>query len=320
MNLISDYREQQESDHEDEREDPFAEPEYEEKPTISPNAGAGGLPEFPQHRRRSRSPWWLILALLLLISAAIYWGFLRDQNDLSSLFTKEPSPVQIEESDDVKPKAGQTTTTPAEELVVPGAVGVGSETTLEPTAVIPGALGRTAQLMSWFSEALPKDMRLTTLIMDETSFSAEISAADRQALDAFYQRLQDRFPGKVTFSPTTGTSGTRTLLSGLYDSPVAPVSASASTAQGILANLQSHASTTGVQIIDSGADSPRQRADQKTVTPLFVKVRGTNNGCLNFIRRIAQENGAVRVSKVILLSNTDQQSDLVLRLEVNGAL
>jgi hypothetical protein len=75
MNLISDYREQQESDHEDEREDPFAEPEYEEKPTISPNAGAGGLPEFPQHRRRSRSPWWLILALLLLISAAIYWGF-----------------------------------------------------------------------------------------------------------------------------------------------------------------------------------------------------------------------------------------------------
>jgi hypothetical protein len=123
--------------------------------------------------------------------------------------------------------------------------------------------------MSWFSEALPKDMRLTTLIMDETSFSAEISAADRQALDAFYQRLQDRFPGKVTFSPTSGTSGTRTLLSGLYDSPVAPVSASAATAQGILANLQSHASTTGVQIIDSGADSPRQRADQKNGDSAF---------------------------------------------------
>ncbi|MBN1542422.1 hypothetical protein JW992_09775 [candidate division KSB1 bacterium] len=311
MNLISDYRDQEDVGPTLEREDPFEEPKYESREPVAPHMNHTDF-DFAPKRRRSSSPWLIIFALLILIGTAVYWGFLRDQVDFASIFSKKTPVIDAPATDVVtqQPSTVQPPTTdrPAE-AVRPVKPSVGAES---------GALGRTARIVDMVFSALHEDVRLSTLIMDEHSFSVEIAAKTRATLEAFYSKLNDSFSGTLSFSPSNTGIEARALITGLFAEPAAGADVSMSADQ-VLQNLRRHAASTNVQVIEASLGTTRRDAG-RTITPLFFKIRGTRESCRTYLDQIVQENGRLRVAKIILMSTTGQQADLVLRLEVVNAL
>ena len=347
MNLLIDQRE------ETNVQEPGWTPETAEQP-VSPLMEEPALPrnaetpldyynfDEPEGQKRSiLGPVLIILLLLAAIGAAAYYGFFYKPEELGEFQksaqqaapqTAEPAPVLTEpavtESASTTGPAVESATAaePVAESAPAGQApdtGVPASSRPEPARLQPAATGngsplaRAAGLLGGILAARPDDLHVSTLILDQNSFSAEVSAQGRAVIENYANALKSSVPGGLTSSPASGYySGARALVTGTFPSisPPAQPAVDAAGLTQIKEELRATASEAGLKVIEVSQAKPIQRSGESWTT-IFAKVSGSESQfeayCLSLAGRLPQ----MRLDKIILQTDKAQKTVGVLRLE-----
>lgn len=163
-------------------------------------------------------------------------------------------------------------------------------------------------MMSTLLGSIPSSSRLSTLFMDDGSFSIEVSGP-RSDLEKYQNDLKrDLSSAKISHG---AISGGKTLISGTF-----PMAANSSSASGVgkdkvLSDLTSLSGSTGVRVVEKSAKDLGAGGSAKS--EIFLKVSGSVDQCQNVLKGFADKNWNVQISKVLLLPMNQQRANLVLR-------
>jgi len=341
MNLLIDQRE------EAHMQEPEWTPETAEQPA-SPLMEDPALPrnaetpldyynfDEPEGQKRSiLGPVLIILLLLAAIGAAAYYGFFYKPEELGE-FQKsaqqaapqasEPAPVLTEPAAESTAPGGSV----AEEISSAEAPATESPAPVQAESVQPAPartlpaetgggspLARAAGLLGGILAARPADLHVSTLILDQNSFSAEVSAQGRAVIENYANALKSSVPGGLSSSPASGYySGSRALVTGTFPSisSAAPPVVEAAELTRIKDDLQAAAREAGLKVIEVSQAKPILRSGESWTT-VFSKVSGSESQfqayCLNLAGRLPQ----MRLDKIILQTDKAQKTVGVLRLE-----
>jgi len=328
MNLLIDQRE------ESTLPEPDWTPQQEEQPA-SPILQEPALPkgaetpldyysfEEPESRKRGiLGPILIILLLLAAIGAAAYYGFFYKPQELGEL-RKPAAAVQPAATEPAPAVTGSvpSTSAPATEA---GGGNLPAETptaTAEPAATAPVAttapaveaatgspLARATALLGGILAARPAELQLSTLILDQNSFSAEVSAGSRSIIANYAEALKNSIPGGLASSPASGYySGARALVTGTYPdlTPSAtPVLAGESVVR-LRQELRSKAQEAGLKVIEVSQAREMDR-DGAAWTPVFVKISGSEEQFQQYCATLAAGLPLMRLDKIILQSRGEQ--------------
>ena len=282
--------------------------------------------ESEGRKRGILGPVLIIIFLLAAIGAAAYYGFFYKPKELkefsgtvqqSTTPAAETAPVAAEPAPKdaaVTSTAGGQSATPDAEAVATAPAPVLIEASM-PEGASP--LARGAAIMGGILAAKPAGLQVTTLILDQNSFSVEVSAEGRNAIESFVAALKSSVPGGLTASPSSGYySGTRALVRGSFPA-LNPATATSVDAQGMLQvkqDLNTLAQAAGLKVIEISQLKPIVHEGQRR-SLLFVKVSGSEGQfaqyCLNLASRLPQ----MRLDKIILQTDKAPTAVGVLRLE-----
>jgi len=333
MNLLTDQREQQESKSflgESIIPSPAMQLVDDEqfnaaKVDISLPSPGGG--EYDKDHKKGKSflvSFLLIFAFLGIIGAAVYYGY---------FYEKPPKPAIVLEN----PPAETTIDTVATQQTPVVQTPVAQTENLEPasdtskTAAISEpprevAMGTTtsvlmacAKNLNVILESRPADVKIATLIMDETSFSAEVISDSRANAEAYHGRLKDQLRGIVSLSPSSGVSGqAHTLISGslaMGGADQAVGSLTQVTGATLRSKLSELSGQAGTKLAELGIGD-RMRAEGVAKVPVFIRVTGSQEQCQEYLNQIAKAGYNFRVAKIIMMASNPQAASLVLRLEL----
>ena len=261
----------------------------------------------------------LIFAFLGIISAAVYYGY---------FYKKSPKVTAVQETPLVETKIDTVATqqTPIARTESPKATKDTSRTVavVEPpvetaTIAAPSVLMACAQNLNSILESQPADVKIATLILDETSFSAEVVSNTRANAEAYHGRLKDQLRGDVSLSPTSGATGSaHSIISGNI--------AMASTEQSVgdltriadealRAKLSELSRQSGTNLAELGIGR-RIHAGGIVKVPVFIRVSGSQTQCQEYFNQIAKTGFNFRVAKIIMMASNPQLANMVLRLEL----
>ncbi len=340
MNLLIDQREEanvQEPEWRPETAEQPVSPLMEE-PALSRNAETPldyyNFDEPEGQKRSILGPVLIILLLLAAIGAAAYYGFFYKPEELGE-FQKSAQ------------QAAPQTATPAAALTEPAAESTASggsaveETPLTetPAAESPAAvptdpvqpapartlpeetdgtpLARAAGLLGGILAARPAELHVSTLILDQNSFSAEVSAQGRAVIENYASALKSSIPGGLSSSPASGYySGARALVTGTFppiSSSTQPVVEAAELTR-IKDDLQAAAREAGLKVVEVSQAKPIQRNGESWTT-VFSKVSGSESQFQVYCQNLAGRLPQMRLDKIILQTDKAQKTVGVLRLE-----
>jgi len=341
MNLLIDQREMAEAEAAPEPQ-PF---EYEPAPTMEepifeqPSRGASlDYLEYerPQKSRSYFFPVFMILLLLAAIAAATYFGFFYKPGDLDfikRLGKRSERPVSMappqEKPAPTIPATSDTVSTTATAETPAGSVPpiVDEPTVTAPPAITPkvtepvrtdgDALATVIMGFSKIIAATPPAVKLGTLVMDESSFSLEVSNPDRPTLEKLYADLQQQIPCEFTASPTAGQTGSmRTLMTATFASPASSGwSQVGLNAETVSAEIRKLAQAAGLSVVEITPQKTITK-NNSSRTPIFIKVRGDQSKFEAFGRQLVAKGWNLQVAKLILLDSRETASTFVLRLEL----
>jgi hypothetical protein len=260
----------------------------------------------------------LIFIFLAVAAAGLYFGYFNKELPklpFGNLFTK--SEAKIDTAITQAPIAVQPeSTTVRTEAEIPTPAETPSENVVEESQP---AIALCAMNLDKLLGAQPQDVRIATLILDETSFSVEVLSRNRQSAETFYQGLKNQMSGEIAFSAAAGTAETaRALISGTFSSSSSPsvIDKSAMLTRDQLRSHLSQASgKTGAKIMELSIGET-MLSSGVAKAPVFVKVSGLQSQCQAFFGQMAQEGKNLRVAKIILMAGNPQQASLVARLEL----
>lgn len=338
MNLLIDQREQSLD------QEPAWEPSGAEAP-VSPLQEEASIPPMGEtpldyyhfdepdgHKRSLWGPLLLIVVLLAAIIAAAYYGFFYNSQELSTAVKpttqlESPRETPAATDRDAAEAAGQPASAPVTES--PAVVGdkerpadlpevaprASSALTAAASAAAP--LLRASELLTAILAARPAGLQLNILIMDQGSFSAEVSAAERAAVESFAAALRSALPGGSSPIPPSGYySGTRALVTGVYPglNPASMAMVDGSALSAAKATLRSAAEASGLSLHEITQSRVINRGSG-TWTPLFVKVSGREQQFSNYCQALAAQLPAMRLDKIIIERDGADAATGVLRLE-----
>lgn len=305
-------------------------PVSEEPATVKPPATEAPLDyyQFDDSEGRKRSilgPLIVILGLLGAIVAAAYYGFFYKSEELRGY---SPAIVQTEtQPEPTKPIAETITTEPAPAATTPVETETPPQSQSAATPALPdygsgqGPLQTAVQLIATVIAARPQEVQLTTLIMDESSFSAEVSSASRADIENYFAALQTKVPGPLSFSPSSGYyTGVRALINGTFSDINKTIPAP--TGEVDLKNLKKELRQLAV---DNRFKSPEITFGKAVVrgtrhsTPIFIKVIGSEGDFEAYGRAIAQRYPYLTLHKIILMLKPTEKVTGVFRLEFVSA-
>jgi hypothetical protein len=331
MNLLLDQRETQASEQtpmprefEYEPAPLTEEPVFEETPpSTSP------MTDFYEYERpqKSKSYFFPVLLIVVLISAiagATYFGFFYKPGDLDFLTTlwqkKQPTPSIVAPPTTVV-LADTTRSEPAVEPVTSrpesSAVIVQPPATASATMTANDAISQMMNAVDKIVTLIPPSVSLSTLVMDESSFSLEVSSDSRDAMERFYADLKLQMPCELVFAPTTGKyQGVRSLMTGSLSARSADGAAVSDLSATDLCNeLRKMAKTAGLAILEiTPLKHVGKTPDRRT--PIFIKTRGAMTEFASFNRLLVEKNWNLQPAKLILMTTKSKAMTFVLRLEL----
>ncbi len=329
MNLLFDQREDSGEKSQEWTQPPLVEPQ----PPLASEAPAPppvthpplDYYQFEDGENRKRSVWGpllVILGLLLAIVAAAYYGFFYKSQELSVYTPATQTAGEVAETSGAIESPAATTPVAITESTPAGAM-TSIPARQSPPLEYAGsnALATAMQLIANIMTALPADVRLSTLIMDESSFSAEVAADGRSAIENYFATLQARMPGQLSFSPSSGYySGVRALINGTF-ADINPPTGTTTTAADLTrmkGELRQMAGDNSFAKPEISYGKAMLRGEVRYV-PLFIKVTGTRENFAAYGRAIARRYPELRLSKVIMMLKAEEKVTGVYRLELAGA-
>jgi len=325
MNLLIDQEDQQNPQPMEElQETPEGPPQIyaEPAPTLPPDTPEDYY-RIDREYTKKRSvvgPVVIIVFLVLVIAAAAYFSFFYKSSEFpgyTPMSAKKPNAVDSTAA--MIPKAEEKTVTsePAAQVmgsqpktaVIPEAV--------RPTVVEGGPISRAAQLAGQIVEAAPEAVTVATVVVDDNSFSAELSAGSRPVIETFYAGLRSKIGGDLSFSSVGGGGGARALFSGNFHSGSGEAASAAAGVDATAAEkmIRQAISEKGLKLVELSRSKPRSLAGT-TKTPFFIKVSGSLEAFKTFCSAVEGSATPFVFSKIIALFSSRQQATFVLRLEL----
>jgi hypothetical protein len=333
MNLLIDQDDQQ-------NPQPIEEPQ--ETPEVSPqiySEPASTLPpDTPEDyyridreytkKRNVVGPVVIIMFLVLVIAAAAYFSFFYKSSEFPGYTPMSEKKTVVDSTATVIPSVAA----PADEKPAtsppPAVDNTEAKVTQPKTTTIPenarpassegGPISRAAQMVSEIVDAAPEAVKVGTVVVDDNSFSAELSGSSRSVIETFYASMKSKFGGDLSFSPVGGgAGGARALYTGNFHSGAdegipAPSGVDAAAAEKI---IRQAISEKGLKVVELSRSKPRTAVDVKK-TPFFIKVSGSSQAFNSFCSVIEQSSTPFAFSKIIALFTSRQQATYVLRLEL----
>jgi hypothetical protein len=337
MNLLIDQRDQSNVPEPDWTPQPAEEPASPllEEPAIPRGAETPldyyNFEESEGRRRGILGPILIILFLLAAIGAAAYYGFFYKPQELgefpkstpkSTTVTTETAPAVVEPATttpEVTSGPGSSNPASAEKPAATLPAPAHTEPAEPPVTSVSGdgsPMTRAAAMLSGILAARPAELQVSTLILDRQSFSAEVSADNRDIIENFASRLKNSVPGGLSSSPASGYySGTRALVTGTFPAlnPAQQPALDESQIQQIKQNLRTSAQDGGLKVIEVSQAKEITR-EGEVWTPVFVKVSGSESQFEQYCQRIAGDLPEMRLDKIILQTGAAKAVG-VIRLE-----
>lgn len=306
MNLLQDQREKFQSLPEEPQLEFFTEPEEEPVvaeepvPVIDETPPPEPEPFVPYKGKASKRNSGLTAAVLafaiLLLAAVVYFGY----GAYRSLTGKEPQlaeetapPTQLETEQPVQQQE-QPPQRPAQQQTGVAAIG---------------------NIMGTILGAIPSGSRLSTLFLDDASFSVEITG-NATALRSFQNDLKSGLPPETRLSNGSVTGG-KTLVSGTFPRVGGAAAGQVVSKEQIARELNALCSQIGARVLESNVGSDVVSGGKRKAM-LHFKIDGSTEQCRQVLEGFSQKNWNVEISKVILLPLTPQRANLVLRFLVIG--
>jgi len=240
----------------------------------------------------------LLLAAFVFILAIVvtYFGFYKNKqsdkiHDPDTSVTAMDSNQGDEKS---LPDAGDSTDEGQDNTETP-AMSVGEVSSLR----------IASEFMQNIQAATARD-NVTTLFMDDGSFSAEIDASSLVDAKNIYAAVRESLPSHTQITSSAPVNGTVAIISGTF-TPAAVPSGSGLTRGEIETKLREFAGQANNTI--SSLNISKQE-DQHFV---FMKTEGSFENCRTFVEKLADENIYVSVSKLIMTQNPSGSYTFVLR-------
>ncbi|MBN1466061.1 hypothetical protein JXA02_09885 [candidate division KSB1 bacterium] len=247
-------------------------------------------------QRKSALPW--LAALVIILGLIItYFGFFRNRQRA----VDSAADVKIIATDSTRvDSAGSVNVqTPVEETV--------QETVAPITIQDDNSNLRIASDFMQKIQAAIGEGQVTTLFIDDGSFSAEIAAGSPAAATRAYEAIKQALPGTMTVTSSAPVNAAA-LITGTF-APQALQSGSGLPRAEIDAKLRAfaqdaNASVTSLDISESDGRSF-----------VFMKIEGALDNCRRFIDNLAQIK-SVSVSKLIMMPATSGNYTFVLRFYI----
>ncbi|HPG39160.1 MAG TPA: hypothetical protein PLP19_03655 [bacterium] len=187
-----------------------------------------------------------------------------------------------------------------------------------PTQVVRTVPGTnvTAQIMNTLVNSIPIDMIISTLYLDENTFSMEVKANSQTGIDKVYTSLKSALPANTSITSEPKIVGGNCIIAGTYSLPAAqpkPASAKANDAATLSAEISALITKNNTKKLELSIESARAW-NNKMRAPVFIKVEGSVSNCQKLVNEILQSDRDYQVSKVILMPSSLQSSVLVIRV------
>lgn len=268
-------------------------------------------------KRNVLGPVLIIVVLLAIIMTAAYFSFFYKSNEFTSytpstknkpwqkdsIATKTIIPPTVSKTDSGKIKSLSNTI----EKTIPPANKIAVN---KPVAM-------TTTILSIITSSFPEDMNIGTVIIDENSFSIEVSSSSRSAIESYFAGLKKQVNGDLSFSPSSGNySGVRALITGTFQSSKQEwrSDTKASNIDDLLKNIRQKAVDSGLKVVEITSEKSKTLSGLKR-TPLFIKVTGDGNSFSTFSSSIVNITQNIGVSKLIVMFSSRQNVTYVLRLD-----
>ncbi len=297
-------------------------PSFDETTPFEPVAAGHDIPPFEKRRKGSMTPLIVIFVLIVSIAAIAYFGFLRSGDvPADTPIAEQTKPKQAEQGTEKPLEMSESSQDAPNEQAQPQTQppGTGQEQQgQQQTSAISGesGLARAAVQIRAAFAGLTTNIRLPTLIVDESSFSVEVTASSRNTLEAYYTSLKERLAGQLSMAPSPGTGAeARALITGMNKNSNNLASlVSSLTPQDLLSRLSEQARQTGLRLLESTQRSPIRQAGFVR-TPVFIKFAGSRFQCESFVSQMATMGLKVKLSKIIYLTQNADSANFVLLLE-----
>ncbi len=286
MNLLHDKREQERNHHKD-----FS--ELESEPLFSEEKTKPELPPKRRGQKKKRLGMGILGAILLLVVAVviIYFGFYKPKQTIIDEPGIVSDNLQTEQADQQEP---------ARKVLREQEQPTGSELS---------SIAMAATILQRVQQNLEGGDQLGTLVLDEGSFSAEITSNSVDNAMAVYDRLIQSLPSEISITSTQPTAGRNVLISGTF--PV-PESAPSQTEKN---NLRS--------VVDTIADQHAVTVTSFTMDEqaggrafIFLKINASISRCQQFLQTMSQQVSGIQVSKLILMPAGNDDFTCVLRFYI----
>lgn len=322
MNLLIDQDDQQKQQPPDEpQETPETEmPQYEEgEPPLLADTPRD-VYRYDRSYVKKRSvvgPIVVIAVLLLIITVAAYFSFFYKPSEFAGYTPSEKSKFALQDSFAAQPPDEQVSQPADLSERVP--VTAKPERTVAPAIARQGAnpLSAAAKIISEILTPRPQDVTVGTVIIDDNSFSSEISSTSRSSIETYFAGLKAKLNGELSFSPSTGNyTGLRALITGSFASlhkEWQPGRQSIDIPQ-LQQTLQRKARESGLRVVELSSEKARTISGAEH-TPIFVKLSGNEDQFNEFCAKTAEEFQNIAVSKIIIMFSARRAPTFVLRLE-----
>jgi len=178
----------------------------------------------------------------------------------------------------------------------------------------------SSRIIGVLVNSLTAELKLSTLYLDENTFSAQIRTNSQVDLDNLYSKLNNTLPNNIKVDTTPTIANSQALISGTYNvpqssTPETPVKTfEKGTFEKELSELVSKNNTRKIEF----SIGPNQAWNNKTRALIFVKIEGSTSNCQKFVSEFLQSGWDLHVSKIILMPSNDQSSILVLRVFIHN--
>jgi len=271
--------------------------------------------------------YFIIIPLIILSLVVVYlYYFKRDMLFKPEL--KIPPVVQIQQTpvaDSTAMLLGQTPATDstlaaANQLQTP--VQEPEQTATAPVTppaqvvrITPGT-NVTAQIMNTLVNSIPVDISISTLYLDENTFSMEVKTNSQAGIDKVYATLKSALPVNASITSEPKIVDGNSIIAGTYTLPTAqpkPASVKANDAATLNAEISALITKNNTKNLELSIESARTW-NNKMRAPVFIKVEGSVSNCQKFFNEVLQSDRDYQVSKVILMPSSQQSSVLVIRV------
>ncbi len=173
------------------------------------------------------------------------------------------------------------------------------------------------QLVDNFLNALPASVSLSSLFIDENTFSVGVSTTSSSALSSYYQSLSSSLPAGAAITTEPKLTGRQTLIAGTYSNVSPQRGTNPISAANMRTQINNIINKNSVLKHEITVGAPKAWNSGKR-SLVFVKISGQMNNCQNVVTDIFNSGWDVSLSKIIVMPVNKSNGTLVLRFFLNN--